>query len=405
MKVPEYIVKTFGESLEEIKKAKTSQPQKREASFIPTSVTMTVDECKSVCKDIGVEYKEGYESRVLRYTCSDESVDRMGDVIKQDGWNLENYQKNPVIMGFHDYGTFPIGNSLKTWIEDGKLKMHVLFADKEVNEDADKAFRMAKSGFMKAGSVGFAPIKYHFPSKEEKEELGIDKDTNWGVIFDQQELLEFSACGVPANANAIQESINKGVMEKKDFKGWVNEGIFKDLLEKQAGSGETSTSDGHSHPYSVNEEGMGSASEGETGHKHAIKDFTVAEVEEHSHTLPNKSISSSESLPTIGVSTEEAGKYIDQILREYFDKRKEEKAGAVLSKKNKASISNAIDGMRTAIDALEKLLKDATSEPEDLKPDEDKDVDSPTIIDIDLDTLESDDGDGLYNETTITIDI
>jgi len=192
----------------------------------PVTVSMTADACKALCAKANIEYKAGYEHRVLRYVASDESVDRAGDIIKQDGWDLTNFKKNPVIMGFHDYSSFPVGNALSVWVEDNKLKMDILFVDKDVNEDGDKAFRMAKSGFMRACSVGFNPIKYIIPTEDEIKNLGMGK---YGVIFEKQELMETSVCGVPANANALQESISKGMFRKSELKGFVSEDILAEV--------------------------------------------------------------------------------------------------------------------------------------------------------------------------------
>lgn len=404
MKIPEYIIERFGKDLASIQKAKTESTQKKDVAFSPPSaVKMTVDECKSLCKNAGVQYKDGFESRVLRYTCSDESVDRMGDVIKQDGWSLENFEKNPVIMGFHDYGTYPVGNSLKTYVDEGKLKMHVLFADKEISEDADKHFRMAKSGFMKAGSVGFAPIEYKLPSDEEREELGMPQ---YGILFNKQELLEFSTCGVPANANAIQESIQKGVMKKEDYKSMLRKEIYDKLKDVEKASGTTSTNEGHSHPYSVNDEGNGTAAEGSSDHSHAIEANKVQETNGHTHTI-NKSIESAETKNNDVSEVEELA--TSKEILEKLDQVLELKAGAVLSKKNKTSINNAIEGMESAIGALKQLLSDAeTSKPneDDDEPEDTGKSEDSSTIDIDLDSVGAVEGDeGIYGDEDIEINI
>lgn len=319
---------------------KTSGPQHRDFSDVagPAIVTMSMEDCQSACKAIGVEYKKGYEQRILKYTCSDSSVDRMGDVIKQEGWKLESFKKNPVIMGFHDYGTFPVGNALSVGVVDGKLKMNILFADKDVNEDADTAFKMAKSGFMKAGSVGFRPLKYHASSEQEQKELGMGK---YGIMFEEQELMEFSVCGVPANANALQESISKGMFKKSDFQNWVKQETYN-LLEEPP-----------TEP-----------------------------------TLPPS---------PIPVLSEETLKQIADYLKT-LTPPVEEKAGAVLSKKNKEAIGSAISGMKSAVEALETLLNTATtteSEPE-------SDPDEKSVIEINLDSSDdSESTEDLYTDESI----
>jgi len=346
MEIPAYIIERFGKSIEEIQKAKTEVKQEnREIIFEVKQAEMDASECKKLCKKIGVDYKEGYEARVLDYVCSDERVDRMGDIIKQKGWDLNNFKTNPVIMGFHNYSTYPVGNSLKTKVDEGKLKMAVLFASAEIDEAADKAFRFAKSGFMKAGSVGFLPIEYHYPDDKERETLGMNK---YGVVFDKSELMEFSVCGVPANPGALQESINKGLTTKKDFYGMVDLKIYDELIEF------------------VEPKGQEIKNPGEPETKEVPENNTVEENEELQKNIK---------------------KYVNDILSP------ENKAGAKLSKKSKTSIKTAISGMESAVTALNALLEETDNS------EEGKSTDS-SSIDIDLDT-ETDDEEDYYPDGAI----
>jgi len=375
MKIPEYILKRYGDTPEKIIAQKTEGNQQREATTAPpSSVKLSPDECRNLCKARGIDYQPGYEERVLSYTCSDESVDRYGDIIRQEGWDLKNFQKNPVVMGFHNYGTFPVGNSLKEWVDGSpqkdangksgaKLKMWVLFADKAVNEDADKAFRMAKSGFMKAGSVGFLPKTVNNPTKDEREALGM---TPWGVEYQSQELLEHTVCGVPANANALQEAVSKGIIEKKELKGWYKDAELEVLKEEnleQKFTGDTGTSDGHTHPYNVDEAGNGSASKGDTNHTHSVEEWKVSESEGHSHTITKPEGASVDSADNGDKMLSFTAKQASDLIKELIDKRVDElvdqKAGAVLSKKNKELVMNAADAMKNAIKALDDLLANA----------------------------------------------
>jgi len=47
--------------------------------------------------DTEVKASEG-ESRSLNFTISSARVDRMGDTVSMDGWHLEEYRKNPVVL-------------------------------------------------------------------------------------------------------------------------------------------------------------------------------------------------------------------------------------------------------------------------------------------------------------------
>ena len=49
---------------------------------------------------------------------SDETIDRDGEVIKVDGWNLTPYRKNPVVMWGHRHDIPAIGKAKRVRIEN-----------------------------------------------------------------------------------------------------------------------------------------------------------------------------------------------------------------------------------------------------------------------------------------------
>src|SRR5690349_10705591 len=55
---------------------------------------------------------------VLDFVSSDESLDRYNEIISASGWQLANYQRNPVFQNAHQYGDimFTIGRALITEI-------------------------------------------------------------------------------------------------------------------------------------------------------------------------------------------------------------------------------------------------------------------------------------------------
>ena len=134
--------------------------------------------------------------RTATFIASDASVDRYGDVVEVDGWDTTAFKKNSVFLFGHDSSSFPIGKVLRTWVEDAKFMAKVLFLPEDLDERADKAYRMVQEGFLKAVSVGFIP---------KKQEPIYDDDGRWkGTHFIEQELLELSLVPIPANSNAVQ---------------------------------------------------------------------------------------------------------------------------------------------------------------------------------------------------------
>ena len=154
--------------------------------------------------DTEVKAGEG-DSRTLTFTISSAAVDRMGDTIKVDGWKLDAYRKNPVVLWGHDATDFPIAKSNKIWTESGNLMSDAEFVPKEnpaTGMHAEGILQLYKGGFLSAVSVGFNPLKYAFTD---------DPKRRFGIDFLEQELLEFSCVTVPANAEALIEGRAAGI--------------------------------------------------------------------------------------------------------------------------------------------------------------------------------------------------
>jgi len=152
------------------------------------------------------------EENTLSFTGSDETPDRDDDVISVDGWELDNYLKNPVFMWAHDYKQPPIGKAVEVKKEDRKLRFNIKFADKDTYPFANTIFKLYRGGFMKATSVGFIP---------HKTEPRLDEEGNpiaRGRNFLSQELLELSAVPIPCNPNALVDSFQKGVFNEEELK-------------------------------------------------------------------------------------------------------------------------------------------------------------------------------------------
>ena len=55
--------------------------------------------------------------RTLLMVASQETPDRMGDIVIQSGISKENWRKNPVILFGHKYDSLPIGRGVEDFIE------------------------------------------------------------------------------------------------------------------------------------------------------------------------------------------------------------------------------------------------------------------------------------------------
>ncbi len=149
------------------------------------------------------------DADVLHMRASDETLDRYDEVIAAEGWQLDHYQRNPVIQNAHNYGDiiFTIGKAEKTAIEGGALVQTWRFAAKE-NPMAKIARDLYRGRFLNASSVGFIP----------REWTNGDKQESFRRKYTKSELLEVSAVGIPANPNALALAVKSGVIEASDLK-------------------------------------------------------------------------------------------------------------------------------------------------------------------------------------------
>lgn len=129
----------------------------------------------------------------LEYVMSDSSIDRYGDIVEQDGWQLSNFRKNPIALFGHNSG-FPIGKWKNVRVEAGKLLGHLELLAKGTSARIDEVIAAVEAGVLRAVSVGFAPL--------EMEPID-EKDLWGGYRFTKSELVECSLVAVPANPNAL----------------------------------------------------------------------------------------------------------------------------------------------------------------------------------------------------------
>lgn len=150
---------------------------------------------KAIIDKANIEEEVGVINGIIGSTSV---VDRMGDVIEQDGWDLAAFKENPVILWGHNVREErpPIGTALKVWVEGKGKKAKLMFNIKFDLQDtfAAEIYRKIKDGFINTVSVGFQPTEFE----------AIDPDDWWsGLRYLKQSLLELSVVPVPANPEAL----------------------------------------------------------------------------------------------------------------------------------------------------------------------------------------------------------
>jgi HK97 family phage prohead protease len=137
------------------------------------------------------------DERVISFVASDETVDRYGDIVSADGWQLANFKANPVFLWAHSY-LDPIGTVEKIAVEGKRLMARVRFAAAGTSETVDGLWKLVQQRVLRAVSVGFAV------GSEADIEYIRDRDGNvTGLRYLRPELLELSLVAVPANPNAL----------------------------------------------------------------------------------------------------------------------------------------------------------------------------------------------------------
>jgi hypothetical protein len=162
----------------------------------------------------------GPSSPILDFVASDETLDRYDEILVAGGWQLANYRRNPVFQNAHQYGDiiFTLGKALLTEVRGGKLYQRVEFAT-EINPMARIAYGLYKGKFLNAVSVGFVPIRWENGdgSPRPSDGRGV-RGEGFRRRYLEQELLEVSAVGIPANPNALQMGLKAGAIQRADLR-------------------------------------------------------------------------------------------------------------------------------------------------------------------------------------------
>jgi len=114
----------------------------------------------------------------LEFVMSDGSVDRMGDVIEPEGWQLDRFRSNPIALFGHNPG-FPIGRWRDVGVRKGQLTGSLELMD-PVSDRLREIHTAVKAGVLRAVSVGF--------HSDKAEPLG----KSGGLRFTEAELVECS---------------------------------------------------------------------------------------------------------------------------------------------------------------------------------------------------------------------
>lgn len=136
----------------------------------------------------------------MRFTASTTGLNRYGYSLRNDGWRLDNYGRNPVVLWMHNPYQPPIGHG-RAERSDGLLVLDEVEFDAE-DELARKVESKLRRGFLNAVSVGWDFVK----------EDGSPVLDWWRLSAEQMrdetyyDLCEVSVVTVPGDPGAIKQN-------------------------------------------------------------------------------------------------------------------------------------------------------------------------------------------------------
>lgn len=142
------------------------------------------------------------------FVMSTATIDRHGDIVDQDTWNLKHFLENPAFFWGHRSNEFPLGKWLSVKLEvdpenpEQKMLVGVAEFAVGVHPDIDRAWKHVVRGDLNMVSVGFIPQVVDYDE---------DKDA---YVLKNCELMECSLVGIGSNRRALI----KDTADVKDIK-------------------------------------------------------------------------------------------------------------------------------------------------------------------------------------------
>ncbi len=146
--------------------------------------------------------------RVVDVVCSTDRINCYGYRIDQGGWDLADYQANPVVLYLHNEQvsgwepfdpahSMPIGRAENVRVEDGALRARIRLASEAVNPMAERVWQAFREEMIRAVSVGFEPLTVLY-EKIDGEDV---------PVVTKARLNEISVCPIGGDPGALREKL------------------------------------------------------------------------------------------------------------------------------------------------------------------------------------------------------
>lgn len=129
----------------------------------------------------------------FRFIVATDEPDGNGNQADIEGWDLTRYNQNPVVFFNHHWHQPPIGRTESIDIQDHRLVATIQLSPTPF---AQQVALLIADNFIRGASVGWKPLTWEW----RRDPTGIPL----GIHSSQQELLEISIVGLPANADTLR---------------------------------------------------------------------------------------------------------------------------------------------------------------------------------------------------------
>lgn len=144
---------------------------------------------------------------------TEESPDRVGDIVLARGMDDSHFQLNPLVTLNHNYDEPPVGRSLwRKRVQEGSLvgvKAKTYYPPRPATWTdgpwpPDAAFDLVQTGLLLGKSIGFIPLQLREPTAAERPSM---KSVRY--IIERWLLVEYACCFLPMQPNAVVDEILK----------------------------------------------------------------------------------------------------------------------------------------------------------------------------------------------------
>jgi HK97 family phage prohead protease len=136
----------------------------------------------------------------MTFVASTGTADRNGNILDIQGWELDHYRANPVILFNHNWDLPPVGKTLRVGTEGDRLMVTIQFAPTSLGRELAI---LNANRYMGAASVGVRMLEWEIRRHPEH-------GYPIGLHSHRHELLEISVVPVPANPDTLQAGIELG---------------------------------------------------------------------------------------------------------------------------------------------------------------------------------------------------